>query len=674
MGLVGALPCWRSFLGPLSHGLSFLSVFLVGFMLHINNLTYRIEGRLLINDASIAIPHGHKVGIVGRNGTGKTTLLKLITGALTADEGAIGWPKNYKVGHVAQEVPAGETSLLEIVLAADLERAALLEEAETATDPDRISDIQMRLVDIDAHSAPARAATILAGLGFDQAAQQRFASEFSGGWRMRVALAAALFAAPDLLLLDEPSNYLDLEGTLWLESFLRSYPHTVLMVSHNRELLNKSVTHILHLSQQKLTLYTGGYDQFEEVRREQQRLELKMMKKQDDARRHLEAFVDRFRAKATKAKQAQSRLKVLAKMKPIAAQIDERVAPFVFPSAQTKLGNPLIRLDDVSVGYEPGKPVLRDLNLNLDGDDRVGLLGSNGNGKSTLAKLLMGQLPAMSGHRKCSKKCAIGYFAQHQLDELNPDHSPYDHIAALMPEATEAQKRAKCAAIGFGPQKADTKAALLSGGEKARLLFAIASFHGPHILILDEPTNHLDVDSCEALIHAINDYEGAVIIISHDRHLLEATVDRLWLVTEGTTTPFEGDMDGYRAELLQSRGGKSAKAKKTQIGSEDHTVSSPNPSSASKLSRKEERRLAAEARALQAPLRKEIKALEKEIDRFQTEIAQIDAQLEDVSLYEKDPKRAQQLSLERGRLLRDLEQAESQWLEKSETLESVASS
>ena len=630
-------------------------------MLHLNHLTYRIEGRLLIDDASIAVPQGHKVGIVGRNGTGKTTLLKLITGELAPDDGEISWPKNWTVGHVAQEVPAGETSLLDIVLAADLERAALLEEAETATDPTRISDIQMRLIDIDAHSAPARAATILAGLGFDEGAQKRFASEYSGGWRMRVALAAALFAAPDVLLLDEPSNYLDLEGTLWLEQFLRGYPHTVLIVSHNRDLLNKSVSHILHLSNQKLSLYTGGYDQFEEVRREQQRLQLNLKKKQDDDRRRLEAFVDRFRAKATKAKQAQSRLKVLEKMKPIATQIEDRVAPFLFPDPQTRLGNPLIRLDEVTVGYGD-TPILRDLNLRVDIDDRIGLLGANGNGKSTFAKLLTGHLSPLGGFKKISKKCGIGYFAQHQLDELNPQASPYDHIAALMEDKTEAQKRAKCAAIGFGPDKADTKAAHLSGGEKARLLFALACFHGPHLMILDEPTNHLDVDSCEALIQAINGYDGAVIIISHDRHLLEATVDRLWVVDQGTVTPFEDDLETYREQLLAKRGGKEKRGK-------DKSDASEQP----RLSRQEERRVAASQRALLAPLRKEIKALEAKMAGLQGKLAKIDAVLGDTALYEKEPDKAKTLTIERGAVQKELDGIEECWLEKSEALETAQS-
>lgn len=631
-------------------------------MLHINNLSFRIDGRLLIEDASVAIPAGHKVGLVGRNGTGKTTLLKLITGEMAVDDGAISWPKNFRIGHVAQEAPAGEESLLDIVLAADLERAALLAEAETATEPNRIAEIQMRLVDIDAHTAPSRAATILAGLGFDEAAQARFASEFSGGWRMRVALAAALFAAPDILLLDEPSNYLDLEGTLWLEQFLRSYPHTVLMVSHNRELLNQSVSHILHLTKRKLTLYTGGYDTFEETRREQQRLEMKLMKKQDDDRRRLEAFVDRFRAKASKAKQAQSRLKVLSKMQPIAAQMEDRVAPFLFPDPKTRLGNPLIRLEDVSVGYEPARPVLRKLDLRIDIDDRIGLLGANGNGKSTLAKLLTGQLAPLDGFKKISKKCQIGYFAQHQLDELNPGATPYDYIVDLMPEATEAQKRAKCAALGFGPDKIDTKAEDLSGGEKARLLFALASFHGPHIMILDEPTNHLDVDSCEMLVQAINEYDGAVIIISHDRHLLEATVDRLWTVGDGTAVPYEGDLESYRAELLRQRGGRAEKGDKPSKNAN---------AGQTKEERQEERRLAAEARAKLAPKRKQVQQLEKELARLQGEIDKIDAKLGDVALYEDKPELAKELSVERGQMQAQLEDIEEEWLTLSEELEAA---
>src|SRR5271166_171360 len=562
-------------------------------MLHINDLNFRIEGRPLFEHATAAIPDGHKVGLVGRNGTGKTTLLRLIAGELHPDDGTISYPKNARLAHVSQEAPGGPETLIETVLAAHTELASLTAEAEIAHDPHRISEIHTRLGDIDAHSAPAPAARILSGLGFDEEAQQRPCAEFSGGWRMRVALAGALFAAPDILLLDEPTNYLDLEGALWLEDFIATYPHTVLIVSHDRDLLNNAVDSILHLHERRLAFYTGGYDRFEETRREQQRLQLKLKKSQDDARRKMEAFVERFRAKATKARQAQSRLKALAKMQPIAAEIDSEVAPFRFPSPERPLGNPLIRIEGASVGYDPEKPVLRRLDLRLDCDDRVGLLGANGNGKSTLAKLLCGKLTPSAGFRRASKKLEYGYFAQHQMDELRPDLSAYDHIAELMPDATEAQKRAKVAAVGFGADKADTPSEKLSGGEKARLLFAIASFNAPHLLILDEPANHLDVDSREALIHALNDYEGAVILISHDRHLLEATVDRLWIVRDGTVTPYDGDLDSYRQESLAAARQASGKG-------------GGGAGADARRSREEARRQSAQRRSDLAPLRKQM--------------------------------------------------------------------
>jgi ATP-binding cassette subfamily F protein 3 len=632
-------------------------------MLHINDLSYRIEGRPLFEHATAGIPDGHKVGLVGRNGTGKTTLLRLIAGEIHADDGTISFPRNATIAHVSQEAPGGPSSLLETVLAAHAELAALSAEAETADDPHRIGEIHTRLSDIDAHSAPSRAARILSGLGFDGAAQQRPCSEFSGGWRMRVALAGALFAAPDILLLDEPTNYLDLEGTLWLEDFILNYPHTVLIVSHDRDLLNKSVDSILHLNERRLALYTGGYDRFEETRREQQRLQLKLKKSQDDARRKMEAFVERFRAKATKARQAQSRLKALAKMQPIAAEIDSEVVPFRFPSPERPLGNPLIRVENASIGYDPAKPVLRNVNLRLDCDDRVGLLGANGNGKSTLAKLLCGKLGPLEGFRRASKKLEYGYFAQHQLDELRPKLSAYDHIAELMPDATEAQKRAKIAGIGFGADKADTPSEKLSGGEKARLLFALATFRAPHLLILDEPTNHLDVDSREELIHALNDYEGAVILISHDRHLLEATVDRLWIVRGGTVTPYDGDLESYKQESLAAA--KQASAAKSASGS---GASAPDI----KRSREDERRQAAQRRAELAPLRKQMTDHEKRIETLQKKIAAIDFALADAALYEKQAAKAQALTVERGALAKELKTAEDAWFEASLAYEEAA--
>lgn len=629
-------------------------------MLHINDLTYRIEGRLLFDATSAGIPDRHKVGLVGRNGAGKTTLLRLIAGEIAPDEGEIRTPNNARIGIVSQEAPGGPVSLIDTVLAADLERTTLLADAETETDPGRIADIHTRLSDIGAHTAPSRAASILSGLGFSEEEQQKPCAEFSGGWRMRVALASALFAAPEFLLLDEPSNYLDLEGTLWLESFLKGYPNTVLIVSHDRDLLNTAVTSILHLSQGKLSLYAGGYDAFEETRREQQRLQLKLKKKQDDERRKLEAFVERFRAKATKAKQAQSRVKILEKMQPIAAQVSERIVRFRFPDPQKSLGNPLLRLEEASAGYAPGQPVLRDLNLRIDEDDRIGLLGANGNGKSTFAKLVSGRLDPLSGHRRASKKLVTGYFAQHQLDELNPAQSPYERIAELMPDATEAQKRTHLGSLGFGADTADTPAGDLSGGEKARLLFALCSFHGPHLLIMDEPTNHLDVDAREALIHAINTYEGAVILISHDRHLLEACADRLWLVKNGHVAPYDGDMESYRLECLSERGAGRA-------NTSDETSDSAN----SRNARQQQRREDAARRAELAPLRKDIAKKEKTVDRLHAEIAALDVKLGDNALYESDPEKAAELVRKRGELAKALEQAETEWLSASEAYDAA---
>jgi ATP-binding cassette subfamily F protein 3 len=629
-------------------------------MLHINDLTYRVEGRILFDKATAGIPSGHKVGFVGRNGSGKTTLLRLIAGEIHPDDGGITVPRSTRIGWVTQEAPGGPDRLIDFVLAADAERARLLAEADTAHDPHRIAEVHERLADIGAHAAPSRAARILAGLGFDDDAQQRPCAEYSGGWRMRVALAAMLFTEPDLLLLDEPTNYLDLEGTLWLEDYLRDYPHTVLIVSHDRELLNRSVTSILHLAQGKLTLYTGGYDRFEEARREKQRLDLRLKKKQDDERRHIEAFIARFRAKASKASQAQSRMKVLARMQPIAEQIEERVAPFLFPNPAKPFASPLIRLEGAAAGYTPNHPVIENLDLRLDADDRVGLLGANGNGKSTFAKLISGRLAAMFGNRYASDKIIVGYFAQHQMEDLPAGKTPYQHMLELMPDATEAQRRARLGALGFGIDKADTKAENLSGGEKARLLFALATFHGPHLLILDEPTNHLDVDAREALVRALNDYEGAVILISHDRHLMDACADRLWIVRDGTVRPYEGDMDRYRAECLSERSANpnTPRAKLRQ-------------GNGAKATPQEARRRAADRRAQLAPLRKVVAAAESEIERISTQIGAIDRLLADTTLYTRDPARAQALARERGELERARATAEMSWLKACEKYEAA---
>ncbi|MEZ5856542.1 MAG: ABC-F family ATP-binding cassette domain-containing protein [Hyphomicrobiaceae bacterium] len=630
-------------------------------MLHINDLTFRIEGKPILEGATAAIPTGHKVGLVGRNGAGKSTLLRLVTGELSADDGAINMARGARLGYVAQEAPGGEATLLEWVLAADSERARLLAEAETATDPDRIALIQERLVDIGAHAAPARAAAILSGLGFDEDAQQRACKEYSGGWRMRVALASVLFLEPEVLLLDEPTNYLDLEGTLWLEGYLKTYPHTVVIVSHDRDLLNRSVGHILHLERGKLTLYTGGYDAFEDARREKQRLDHKLMKRQDEERARLEAFITRFKAKATKAAQAQSRVKALARMQPIAAQVEERVVPFALPAPDRLLASPIIKMDGASAGYQPDHPVLSRLDLSIDQDDRIALLGANGNGKSTFAKLVAGRLDPLTGTVRRPAKLVVGYFAQHQLDDLEPELTPLDQVTRLMPDSSEAERRTRLGTWGFGVAKAETKARNLSGGEKARLLMAMTAFHAPHLLILDEPTNHLDVDSREALVQALNAYEGAVILISHDRHLIDASADRLWLVKDGTVRAYDGDMESYRAQLIAERGARARGAGAKNGGAE------------AKVSRTDQRREAAERRAQLAPLRKAVQMAEKRLDSLTSDVARIDAALADPDLYQGDPGKAQAMVLERGQKAKALGEAEEAWLAATEAYEAAES-
>ncbi|MDV2967858.1 ABC-F family ATP-binding cassette domain-containing protein [Nitratireductor aquimarinus] len=613
-------------------------------MLTISNLSLRIAGRLLIDQASLSLPAGTKAGIVGRNGTGKTTLFRAITGDLASESGTISLPRGMRIGQVAQEAPGTEEPLIDIVLRADTEREALLAEAQTATDAHRIAEIQTRLTDIDAHSAEARAAAILSGLGFDAEAQKRPASSFSGGWRMRVALAAVLFTQPDLLLLDEPTNYLDLEGTLWLENYLSRYPHTVLLISHDRDLLNRAVSSIVHLEHKKLTFWRGGYDQFAKQYAEKAELQEKMRVKQDAQRKHMQAFVDRFRYKASKARQAQSRLKALERMSPMAAVLNETVLPFRFPNPEKAVASPIIALDGGTVGYTPGKPVLRGLTLRIDNDDRIALLGSNGNGKSTFAKLIADRLTLEKGTKTVAPGLKVSIFAQHQLDDLRPDEDAYQHLRRLMPDAPEAKVRARVAQFGLTTEKMSTPARDLSGGEKARLLMGLATFEAPHLLILDEPTNHLDIDSREALVEALNMFEGAVILISHDRHLIEATADRLWIVGGGTVSPFDGDMDDYRSQMT---GGASRNREKRE---------------SDKASKADKRKEAARKRAALEPLSKEIKATEGLIDRTRKRIEAIEARLADTSLYDKEPKKVSSLAKERSDLADMLSKHEDRWL------------
>ncbi len=542
--------------------------------------------------------------------------------------------------------------LIDIVLRADTERAALLEEERTATDPHRIAEIHVRLADIDAHSAEARAATILAGLGFDEEAQKRPASSFSGGWRMRVALAAVLFSQPDLLLLDEPTNYLDLEGTLWLENYLAHYPHTVLLISHDRDLLNRAVSSIVHLEQKKLTFWRGGYDQFERQHAEQALVAERARTRQEAARKHMESFVERFRAKASKARQAQSRLKALERMKPVAAAIREEVMPIRFPPAPKPVASPIIALRGVEAGYVPGKPVLSRLDLRIDADDRIALLGANGNGKSTFAKLIAGRLDADQGEITRAPGLVTAFFAQHQMDDLVPQDSAVQHVRRLMPDAGEARVRARVAQMGLATEKMDTAAKDLSGGEKARLLMGLATFGGANLIILDEPTNHLDIDSRALLIEALNEFSGAVVLISHDRHLIDATAERLWLVADGTVRPFDADLDEYRRLVTGEARRNSAEP-------------------GDKRGKTDQRRDRAARRQSLQPLARKIKDSEKLMEKIRARIEEIDSRLADPALYATDPDRAGRLARSRSELVAELARSEEVWLELSESYEAA---
>ncbi len=613
-------------------------------MLLITDLTYAIAGRTLFNKASLRVSAGQRVGLVGPNGTGKSTLFKLVSGEIIPDSGEISLESKATVGIVRQDLPDDDTKLIDIVLAADKERASLLHEAETTEDPDRIGYIYTRLDEIGAYEAPARAASILAGLGFNEEAQNSAISKFSGGWRMRVALAAVLFCEPDLLMLDEPTNHLDFEAMVWLENYLMRYDKTLIIISHDRDILNKTVNQIVHLDNKILESYTGTYDQFERRRAEKLMNQQALHEKQMAQKAKMMKFIDRFRAKASKAKQAQSRLKAIEKMDIVDAVIAGRVAPFIFPEPE-ELYSPMITLDKVDVGYEKGFPVLRNLSLNIDMDDRVALLGANGNGKSTLIKLLSGRLIPLSGEIKRPNKLKIGYFSQHQTEELDITQTPFELMRVAMKDQGESNVRAALGKFGFDKLKAETKVGELSGGEKSRLLLSLMSFDAPHIMLLDEPTNHLDIDAREALVQALNNYNGAIILVSHDPHLVKAVADRLWLVSDGSCKSYDGDIESYRALVISQRRKERSNAKQQASAENKGSKGKSKPPQLEKEAKKIERKL--------EKLTDRKKSIEDELAALPTRGGH---------------KQLKDLDILLSSVLKDLEAAEAEWINLQEKI------
>ncbi|MGH1376821.1 MAG: ABC-F family ATP-binding cassette domain-containing protein [Alphaproteobacteria bacterium] len=614
-------------------------------MLNISNLTYKIGSRTILDECSISIIDNWKVGVIGLNGAGKSTLFKLIANELQADGGTVSFPSSQKLGMVRQDIPETDTSLIDIVLAADEELAALWKATETEEDPNKLAEIYEKLSDLDAYSAPSKASRLLTGLGFKEEQLQEPFSSFSGGWRMRVALAAALFVEPEILLLDEPTNHLDLEAIMWLEAYLAAYPHTLLIISHDREVLNRCIDHVVHVDKQQLTLYTGNYDTFERERAERLGLQQKMFEKQQAQREHMQQFVDRFKAKASKARQAQSRMKALEKMDIVDAVIADRAMRFTFPNPD-KIPSPMVSIDKADVGYAEGNPILCNIHESIDRDDRIAILGANGNGKSTMMKLIAGKLDVMEGSLFRSNKLRIGYFSQHQTEELDVNATPYEEMMAIMrqkyPEVNEPTVRAKLGSFGFSRQLSDNKISTLSGGEKARLLFAFMSFDAPHLLLLDEPTNHLDIDAREALVQALNGYDGAIVIVSHDPNMIERVADRLWLVKDSACTHFDGDLEDYRKFTIKAR----REERKGEKKKKDKTDKASTPTQA-------EKSLNPQA----------IAKLEKTISKLESQKAELEIIMNADGFYTKPHTETSDVQDKYTKINTDLESAEAQWLE-----------
>ena len=618
-------------------------------MINFKNISFSIGGVSLFDDTSAFVPTGHKVGIVGRNGAGKTTLFKLILKEISLDGGIIEVPRNFKVGAVAQEAPSNEEKLIDTVLAADIERAELLKSSEIETDPNKISNIHIRLADIDAYSAEARASSILSGLGFSQTDQNSPCSNFSGGWRMRVALASVLFSNPDLLLLDEPTNYLDFEGTAWLENYLQKFKNTVLVISHDRNLLNKSVNGILHLSSKKLQFYTGNYDTFDNERRSQLEQKISQKNKQDTQRAHIQSFVDRFKAKASKARQAQSRIKILEKMKPIVIEEDQKIPKFKFEDV-SKFSPPLVTLDQASVGYNEIE-VLKNINIQINPDDRVGLLGVNGEGKSTFSKLIAKKINLIKGHLQIPKKLKIGYFAQHQLDELRADETPFQHLYLKLNKEIPSKIRARLGSAGFTPETMDLEVRRLSGGQKARLLLLLVVIEKPDLLILDEPTNHLDIESREALIMALNDYKGSLILVSHDAFLVERLVDRLLIIKDGNVSEFSGDIHDYRKLILNNNTKKKKQKSVLKDNNSNELISNTSL----------------------PDLKKSLTYSEKKILEYEKEKKTLEIEMLNENFYvSNNQKRAQEVNVSLKKLLQKIAEEEKVWEKIAEKIETIS--